>query len=75
MLVSLEGQMNKLELQKIAVEVRKGIIKGVHYPNDRFWDIAASVRNEVLISCDAHRPEVLSNQRARGLSRSLPGYS
>ena len=30
LLVCLEGQMNKLELQKIAVEVRKGIIKGVH---------------------------------------------
>ncbi len=29
-LARLEGQMNKLELQKVAVEVRKGIITGVH---------------------------------------------
>jgi len=42
-----------------------GIIKGGHYPNDRFWDIAAEIGNRVLISCDAHRPEVLANKAVR----------
>ena len=48
-----------------------GIIKGGHYPNDRFWDIAAEVGNSVVISCDAHKPEVLANKTVRESAYAL----
>ncbi len=34
-----------------------GIREGRHYPDARFWAIAGAVGNDVVIGCDAHRPE------------------
>ena len=33
-----------------------------NYPCDKFFKIAGEVGNEVLISCDAHQPEMLDNK-------------
>lgn len=33
-----------------------GIREGRHYPNVRFWRIAAEEGNPVILGCDAHRP-------------------
>ena len=34
-----------------------GMLEGRHYPNERFWRIAAEEGNTVIIGRDAHRPE------------------
>ncbi len=34
-----------------------GIRDNRHYPNDKFWEIAAEIGNDVVIGCDAHSPE------------------
>lgn len=34
-----------------------------HYPSERFFKIAAEVGNDVLISADAHSPEMLDNPK------------
>lgn len=41
-----------------------GVIKGGHYPNEQFWQIAAEVGNDVLVSLDAHRLEMFRNETA-----------
>ena len=38
-----------------------GIMTGRHYPSERFYKIAAEVGNNVVIGCDAHKPEALSD--------------
>lgn len=35
-----------------------------HYPNRRFWEIAAEEGCEVVIGCDAHQPEVVTDERS-----------
>lgn len=42
-----------------------------HYPSDRFFKIAAEVGNEVIISCDAHEPEMLSNPEGYKICREI----
>ena len=34
-----------------------GICENRHYPNERFWQIAAEEGNTVIFGCDAHTPE------------------
>lgn len=34
-----------------------GLREGRHYPDARFWRIAAEEGNAVILGCDAHRPE------------------
>ena len=34
-----------------------GLREGRHYPDMRFWRIAAEEGNRVILGCDAHRPE------------------
>ena len=34
-----------------------GLREGRHYPDNRFWRIAAEEGNSVILGCDAHRPE------------------
>lgn len=41
-----------------------GLVGGRHYPCDRFFRIAQEVGNKVIIGCDAHYPELLSNKDA-----------
>ena len=33
-----------------------GIFEGRHYPDERFWQVAAQEGNEVILGCDAHQP-------------------
>ncbi len=33
-----------------------GFVDGRNYPNDKFWRIAAEVKNDVIIGIDAHNP-------------------
>ena len=33
-----------------------GIFEGRHYPDERFWQVAAREGNEVILGCDAHQP-------------------
>ena len=35
---------------------------GRYYPSERFFRIAADCKNEVIIGCDAHDPEKMTNQ-------------
>lgn len=37
-----------------------GILEGRHYPNERFWRIAAQEGNTVILGRDAHSPEQFS---------------
>lgn len=38
-----------------------GLSGGRHYPNSRFWEIAAEVGNTVVLGCDAHNVDALRN--------------
>ncbi len=42
-----------------------------HYPSERFFRIAAEVGNEVIISCDAHEPEMLGNPDGYKICRKI----
>lgn len=39
-----------------------GIREGRHYPDRRFWELAAAEGCQVVLGCDAHRPEDLTDQ-------------
>lgn len=34
-----------------------GIRDGRHYPEERFWQVAAEEGNAVILGCDAHQPQ------------------
>lgn len=38
-----------------------GLREGRHYPNERFWRIAAEEGNTVILGSDAHKPEQLAD--------------
>lgn len=38
-----------------------GLREGRHYPNERFWRIAAEEGNTVILGSDAHKPEQLTD--------------
>lgn len=52
-----------------------GMEKGKHYPNLRFWEIAAEENCSVILGCDTHDPEALrktnSEETAREILQSL----
>lgn len=47
-----------------------GMLELKHYPNDRFWEIAAEEGNDVILGRDAHEPEqlLLPEYEIRGLA-------
>ncbi len=48
-----------------------GVREGRHYPNERFWRIAAEEGNPVILGCDAHRPEDLCDRDAEAKALAL----
>ena len=52
-----------------------GIREGRHYPDERFWRLAAEEGNTVIFGCDAHRPadvyDPRSEEKALALVRRL----
>ncbi len=52
-----------------------GLAEGRHYPSERFYKIAAEVGNDVIIGCDAHQPQALSDtfwqKKAREFAESF----
>ena len=52
-----------------------GIREGRHYPDERFWQIAAEEGCTVILGCDAHRPadllETAAEQKAREMASRL----
>ena len=71
-----EEEMERLCRRAVELDVpleinMYGVIKGGHYPNDRFWEIASRVGNTVLIGLDAHRTEMLSNLEARAAAYAM----
>ena len=52
-----------------------GFASGRHYPNRRFWELAAEEGCQVVLGCDAHRPEALldieQERKARALAADL----
>ncbi len=48
-----------------------GLSLGRHYPNRRFWEIAAEEGNAVILGCDAHRPESLVDPKPEEQARAL----
>lgn len=47
-----------------------GMLELKHYPNDRFWEVAAEEGNDVILGRDAHEPEqlLLPEYETRGLA-------
>ena len=41
-----------------------GIREARHYPNERFWRIAAEEGCAVILGCDAHHPKDLADKRS-----------
>lgn len=48
-----------------------GIEKGKHYPNPRFWRIAAEENCKVIFGCDTHDPAALRNLGSEETAMSL----
>ena len=48
-----------------------GVREGRHYPNERFWQIAAEEGNPVVLGCDAHRPDDLLDRGAEEQALAL----
>ena len=48
-----------------------GIRDGRHYPNERFWQIAAEEGNATILGCDAHEPEQLLDRAGEEKALSL----
>lgn len=48
-----------------------GIEKGKHYPDIRFWRIAAEENCSVILGCDTHDPESLKNQASEVRARAM----
>lgn len=46
-----------------------GMLELKHYPNDRFWEVAAEEGNDVILGRDAHEPEqlLMTEYEQRGL--------
>jgi histidinol-phosphatase (PHP family) len=38
-----------------------GLSERRHYPRENFWRIAAEVGNDVILGCDAHKPDAVAN--------------
>lgn len=43
-----------------------GLMEGRNYPSERFFSIASSVQNKIILGCDAHDPKVLSDRSLVG---------
>ena len=48
-----------------------GIRSGRHYPNRRFWELAAEEGCKAVLGCDAHTPEGLMDPTAEAAARDL----
>ena len=52
-----------------------GLVTDRPYPSERFFRIAAEVGNEIVVGCDAHSPEALSDlvgqERTLSFARAL----
>ncbi len=48
-----------------------GLREGRHYPNRRFWEIAAEEGCSVIMGCDAHRPEELNSPEIEEKGRAF----
>ena len=48
-----------------------GLRERRHYPNERFWRIAAEEGNPVILGCDAHGPEQLADTDSEKTARAL----
>lgn len=48
-----------------------GVREGRHYPNERFWQLAAEEGNPVILGCDAHHPDDLLDREAETKALAL----
>jgi len=48
-----------------------GLREGRHYPNERFWRIAAEEGNPVILGCDAHSPEQLADTKSEQTASAM----
>jgi histidinol-phosphatase (PHP family) len=48
-----------------------GLAYGKHYPNERFWEVAAEEGCQVILGLDAHAPAHILNQEAEARARNM----
>ena len=48
-----------------------GLYLGRHYPNRRFWEIAAEEGCQVILGCDAHRPVAFQDSKPEIAARKM----
>lgn len=61
-----------LKSQDIPVEINLlGVAEHRHYTSERFLQIAQKAKNSVIIGCDAHTPDRLTNQAYMDTCRSM----
>lgn len=48
-----------------------GLYLGRHYPNRRFWEIAAEEDCKVILGCDAHRPDAFLDPKPEAEARKM----
>ena len=57
---------------KIPLEINLlGIREKKHYPNARFFEIAAKMGNEIILGIDAHEPKVLCDKNAERIALEM----
>ena len=57
-----EKLCRELKKMNIPLEINMlGLAGGRHYPSERFFKIAKTVGNDVIVGCDAHTPSALSD--------------
>ncbi len=48
-----------------------GVLSNRWYPRESFFKIAAEVGNDVIIGCDAHAPQMVSDENARSVCENM----
>ena len=48
-----------------------GLREKRHYPDERFWRIAAGEGNTVVLGCDAHQPQWVTDPKSEEAARSM----
>ena len=48
-----------------------GIFESRHYPDERFWRIAAEEGNPVVLGCDAHQPRRVTDPESEAKALAM----
>lgn len=78
-----EDRVYREHMRRLCVEAKScgipleinllGLREGRNYPNRRFWELAAEEGCEVILGCDAHKPQALLDESVEQHAREAVG--